>query len=61
MKECDAIMVARGDLGVRIQWGKCQLSKKIGSEAKLHAKPVIIATQMMRTMMNSLTNKSRGK
>lgn len=54
--ECDAIMVARGDLGVEIPMEEVPaIQKKLVAEAKLHAKPVIIATQMMETMINSLT------
>ncbi|MDO4762948.1 MAG: pyruvate kinase [Flavobacteriaceae bacterium] len=56
LKECDAIMVARGDLGVEVPMEEVPvIQKKLVAEAKLHAKPVIIATQMMETMINSLT------
>lgn len=56
LSECDAIMVARGDLGVEVPMEEVPvIQKKLVEEARLHAKPVIIATQMMETMINSLT------
>lgn len=56
LTECDAIMVARGDLGVEIPMEEVPaIQKRLVAEAKCHAKPVIIATQMMETMINSLT------
>lgn len=56
LQECDAIMVARGDLGVEVPMEEVPvIQKKLVNAAKAHAKPVIIATQMMETMMNSLT------
>lgn len=54
--ECDAIMVARGDLGVEIPMEEVPaVQKTLVQKAKQHAKPVIIATQMMETMISSLT------
>lgn len=48
----DAIMVARGDLGVEIPMEKVPVfQKRIVEKARTKAKPVIIATQMMETMM----------
>jgi pyruvate kinase len=56
LAECDALMVARGDLGVEVPMEEVPAIQKILVEkAKVHAKPVIIATQMMETMITSLT------
>lgn len=56
LDECDAIMVARGDLGVEIPMEEVPvIQKRLVEEARAKAKPVIIATQMMETMINSLT------
>ena len=56
VKYCDGIMVARGDLGVEIPAEEVPLIQKqlvlIAKEARI---PVIIATQMMETMIDSLT------
>ena len=56
LRECDAIMVARGDLGVEVPMEEVPaIQKNLVEKARFHAKPVIIATQMMETMINSLT------
>lgn len=56
MLECDGIMVARGDLGVEVPMEEVPIiQKKLVDKARYYAKPVIIATQMMETMINSLT------
>lgn len=54
--ECDGLMVARGDLGVEVPMEEVPAIQKILVEkARAYSKPVIIATQMMETMITSLT------
>ncbi|MDR2222376.1 MAG: pyruvate kinase [Flavobacteriaceae bacterium] len=53
---CDGLMVARGDLGVEIPAQEVPLiQKELVNIAKNARIPVIIATQMMETMITSLT------
>lgn len=55
MKYASGIMVARGDLGVEIDATEVPLiQKKLVYKAKKARIPVIIATQMMESMMESL-------
>ena len=55
MKYASGIMVARGDLGVEINASEVPLiQKKLVNKAKKARIPVIIATQMMESMMKSL-------
>ncbi len=52
----DGVMVARGDLGVEIPLESVPIiQKEIVKKALKLAKPVIIATQMMESMINSIT------
>ncbi len=54
IEESDGIMVARGDLGVEMDLAEVALlQKKIIKMCKQHMKPVIVATQMLQSMINS--------
>lgn len=52
----DALMVARGDLGVEIPMQNVPIiQKKLVRKARHACKPVIIATQMIESMMDNIT------
>ena len=54
LEESDGIMVARGDLGVEMDLAEVAiLQKKIIAMCKKHMKPVIVATQMLQSMINN--------
>lgn len=56
LKVTDAIMVARGDLGVEIPFQEVPLIQKMLVKKSMKAaKPVIIATQMMESMIENIT------
>lgn len=56
IQETDAIMVARGDLGVEMPLEEVPLlQKSIVQKCQMQAKPVIIATQMMESMIENIS------
>lgn len=56
IKESHGLMVARGDLGVEIPYQNVpMIQKMLINKCKSHAKPVIVATQMMESMIDNIT------
>lgn len=54
LEEADAIMVARGDLGVECSWNTLPaIQRKLVSKARKAGKPVIVATQMLESMIGA--------
>lgn len=52
----DAVMVARGDLGVELPSEMVPIhQRRIVKAARTHCRPVIVATQMMESMIESVT------
>ncbi|XOV69305.1 MAG: pyruvate kinase [Fluviicola sp.] len=56
IEESNGLMVARGDLGVEIPFQNVPLIQKmLIRKCRANAKPVIVATQMMESMMDNTT------
>ena len=56
VKESDALMVARGDLGVEVPYQNVPLIQKmLINKCFQYAKPVIVATQMLESMITNIS------
>ncbi len=56
IKISDAVMVARGDLGIEVPFEQVPvIQKSIIQKALQHARPVIVATQMLEGMISNTT------
>jgi pyruvate kinase len=56
VKVCDGMMVARGDLGVEIPYQNVPvIQKMLIKQCIIHAKPIIVATQMMESMIHNIS------
>ena len=56
LEMCDAVMVARGDLGVELPpYAVPPLQKQIVESARRVGKPVVVATQMLESMIKAPT------
>ena len=54
LSHCDAAMVARGDLGVEMPPEEVPiLQKRLVDQSREHGKPVVVATQMLDSMVNA--------
>jgi pyruvate kinase len=54
LQVCDAVMVARGDLGVELPYERVPMAqKRIIQLSNYYARPVITATQMLESMISS--------
>lgn len=56
VKESDGLMVARGDLGVEVPYQNVPLIQKmLINKCFYYAKPIIVATQMMESMITNIS------